>query len=204
GPRSRSKPRLPCPARQWRVAHASVPVRRGPPGAFVVLTMVLWLGLLKHRRTLAATMPPSGSLLAYFKARTRRRELSYPPWICSLVYSDLPWAYHFAWWTGCSLRRPLGLPLLPGIGVVPAGPAASPLGPFHRPCRRTTGDVLLVRCLAPGRLCAPWCRNHTAFPGKSCQSSVQISQPRGTMNAHRLSLILTLLDLTEAWPVMSN
>src|SRR5262249_30205720 len=29
---------------------------------FVSLTMVLWLGLLKHRRTLVATMPPSGSL----------------------------------------------------------------------------------------------------------------------------------------------
>src|SRR5947199_376264 len=44
---------------------------------FVSLTMVLWLGLLKHRHTLAATMPPSGSLLEYFKAGTGGRKLSY-------------------------------------------------------------------------------------------------------------------------------
>jgi len=67
---------------------------------FVGLTMVLWLGLLKHRHTLAATMPPSGSLLAYFKAGTGGRELSYRQWICPLAYADLPWAYHFAWWIG--------------------------------------------------------------------------------------------------------
>ena len=67
---------------------------------FVGLTMVLWLGLLKHRHTLAGTMPPSGSLLAYFKAGTGGRELSYRQWICPLAYADLPWAYHFAWWIG--------------------------------------------------------------------------------------------------------
>jgi len=67
---------------------------------FVGLTMVLWLGLLKHRHTLAATMPPGGSLLAYFKAGTGGRELSYRQWLLPLIWSELPWAYHFAWWTG--------------------------------------------------------------------------------------------------------
>jgi hypothetical protein len=67
---------------------------------FVGLTMVLWLGLLKHRYTLAATMPPSGSLLAYFKAGTGGRELSYRQWLCPLAYKDLPWAYHVMWWSG--------------------------------------------------------------------------------------------------------
>jgi hypothetical protein len=56
--------------------------------------------LLKHRHTLAATMPPSGSLLAYFKAGTGGRELSYRQWICPLAYADLPWANHLAWWAG--------------------------------------------------------------------------------------------------------
>jgi hypothetical protein len=67
---------------------------------FIALTMVLWLGLLKHRHTLAATMPERGSLLAYFKAGTGGRELTYRQWLCPLAYKDLPWAYHFAWWTG--------------------------------------------------------------------------------------------------------
>jgi hypothetical protein len=67
---------------------------------FVGLTMVLWLGLLKHRHTLVATMPPRGSLLAYLKAGTGGRELSYRQWCCPLTYSELPCAYHFAWWTG--------------------------------------------------------------------------------------------------------
>src|SRR5262249_19439736 len=67
---------------------------------FVGLTMVLWLALLKHRHTLVATMPPRGSLLAYFKAGTGGRELSYRQWLCPLAYAELPWAYHFAWWTG--------------------------------------------------------------------------------------------------------
>jgi hypothetical protein len=66
---------------------------------FVGLTMALWLGFLKHRHTLVATMPAQGSLLAYFKAGTGGRELSYRQWLCPLAYSDLPWAYHLAWWT---------------------------------------------------------------------------------------------------------
>jgi hypothetical protein len=69
-------------------------------GLFIGLTMLLWLGLLRHRHTLAATMPPSGSLLAYFKAGTGGRELSYRQWCCPLAYKDLPWAYHLAWWCG--------------------------------------------------------------------------------------------------------
>jgi hypothetical protein len=67
---------------------------------FIGLAMVLWLGLLKHRRTLVATMPPRGSLLAYFKAGTGGRELNYRQWCFPLAYSEFPWAYHFAWWTG--------------------------------------------------------------------------------------------------------
>ncbi len=67
---------------------------------FVGLTMVLWLGLLRHRHTLAATLPPRGSVLAYFKAGTGGRELTYRQWLCPLAYSELPWAYHYAWWTG--------------------------------------------------------------------------------------------------------
>jgi hypothetical protein len=67
---------------------------------FLALAMVLWLALLKHRHTLAATMPPSGSLLTYFKAGTGGRELSYRQWLCPLGYADLPWANHLAWWTG--------------------------------------------------------------------------------------------------------
>jgi hypothetical protein len=70
---------------------------------FVGLAMVLWLGLLKHRHTLAGTMPPPGSLLAYFKAGTGGRELSYRQWLCPLAYADLPWAYHLAWWTAVAL-----------------------------------------------------------------------------------------------------
>jgi hypothetical protein len=66
---------------------------------FVALTMILWLGFLKHRHTLVSTMPPSGSLLTYFKAGTGGRELSYRQWICPLSYTDLPWAYHLAWWS---------------------------------------------------------------------------------------------------------
>jgi hypothetical protein len=66
---------------------------------FIGLAMVLWLGLLKHRHTLVATMPPRGSLLAYFKAGTGGRELSYRQWLCPLTYRDLPWAYHLTWWT---------------------------------------------------------------------------------------------------------
>jgi hypothetical protein len=69
---------------------------------FVGLTMVLWRGLLKHRHTLVATMPPHGSLLAYLKAGTGGRELSYRQWLCPLTFSELPWAYHFAWWIGVS------------------------------------------------------------------------------------------------------
>lgn len=64
------------------------------------LTLVLWLGFLKHRHTLAATMPPRGSLLAYFKAGTGGRELNYRQWLLPLTYSELPWAYHLTWWTG--------------------------------------------------------------------------------------------------------
>jgi hypothetical protein len=67
---------------------------------FVGLSMALWLGFLKHRHTLAATMPPHGSLLAYLKAGTGARELSYRQWVCPLRYSELPWAYHLAWWAG--------------------------------------------------------------------------------------------------------
>jgi hypothetical protein len=67
---------------------------------FLALTMVLWLGFLKHISTLAATMPQSGSLLAYFKAGTGGRELSYRQWLCPLSYSELPWAYHLTWWCG--------------------------------------------------------------------------------------------------------
>jgi hypothetical protein len=65
---------------------------------FVGLAMTLWLGFLKHRQTLAATMPPRGSLLAYFKAGTGGRELSYRQWLCPLAYSELPWVYHYAMW----------------------------------------------------------------------------------------------------------
>jgi hypothetical protein len=67
---------------------------------FVGLAMVLWLGFLNHRHTLAATMPPCGSLLTYFKAGTGGRELNYSQWICPLARVDLPWAYHFACWLG--------------------------------------------------------------------------------------------------------
>jgi hypothetical protein len=67
---------------------------------FVALSMALWLALLTHRHTLVSTMPPSGSLLAYFKAGTGGRELSYRQWCCPLAYKDLPWANHLAWWTG--------------------------------------------------------------------------------------------------------
>jgi hypothetical protein len=67
---------------------------------FIALALVLWLGLLKHRHTLAATMPPSGSLLTYLKARTGGRELSYRQWICPLAYAELPWANHVAWSLG--------------------------------------------------------------------------------------------------------
>jgi hypothetical protein len=67
---------------------------------FVGLTLVLWLGFLKHRRTLAATLPPRGSLLAYFKAGTGGRELSYRQWLFPLTYAELPWAYHLTWWIG--------------------------------------------------------------------------------------------------------
>jgi hypothetical protein len=67
---------------------------------FIGMALVLWLGLLKHRRTLAGTMPPQGSLLAYFKAGTGGRELSYRQWLCPLAYADLPWAYHLTWWCG--------------------------------------------------------------------------------------------------------
>jgi hypothetical protein len=66
---------------------------------WVLLALVLWLGILKHRHTLAATMPPRGSLLVYFKAGTGGRELSYRQWLCPLTYADLPWAYHLVWWT---------------------------------------------------------------------------------------------------------
>jgi hypothetical protein len=66
---------------------------------FVALTLVLWLGLLRHRHTLVATMPPCGSLLAFFKAGTGGGELSYRQWLCPLAYADLPSAYHLAWWT---------------------------------------------------------------------------------------------------------
>jgi hypothetical protein len=67
---------------------------------FIALTMILWQGLLKHRHTLVSTMPPGGSLLAYLKAGTGGRELSYRQWCCPLAYADLPWAYHLALWTG--------------------------------------------------------------------------------------------------------
>jgi hypothetical protein len=65
---------------------------------FVGLAMTLWLGLLKHRHTLAGTMPRRGSLLAYLKAGTGGRERTYRQWLCPLTYSELPWAYHYAWW----------------------------------------------------------------------------------------------------------
>jgi hypothetical protein len=67
---------------------------------FIGLAMFLWLAFLKHRLTLAATMPPRGSLLAYLKAGTGGRELNYRQWLCPLSYSDLPWAYHLALGTG--------------------------------------------------------------------------------------------------------
>ncbi len=67
---------------------------------FIGLAMVLWLGLLKHRHTLVVTMPPRGSLLAHLKAGTGGRELTYRQWLCPLAYRELPWAYHYAWWTG--------------------------------------------------------------------------------------------------------
>ena len=92
---------------------------------FVWLGMVLWLGLLKHRHTLIATMPPRGSLLAYLKAGTGGRELSYRQWLCPLAYRDLPWAYHYAWWTGVAF---VGLSVyrfylaLEWYGVVPVHP----------------------------------------------------------------------------------
>ena len=67
---------------------------------YIVLAMALWLGFLKHRRTLATTMPPAGSLLTYFKAGTGGRELTYRQWLCPFTYSEFPWACHLAWWTG--------------------------------------------------------------------------------------------------------
>lgn len=67
---------------------------------FVGLSLTLWLGLLRHRHTLAATMPAEGSLLTFFKAGTGGRELSYRQWCCPLSYSELPWAYQFCWWCG--------------------------------------------------------------------------------------------------------
>jgi hypothetical protein len=64
---------------------------------FIGLATVLWFGLLTHRSTLIASMPPHGSLLAYLKAGTGGRHLTYRQWTFPLTYSELPCAYHLAW-----------------------------------------------------------------------------------------------------------
>lgn len=92
---------------------------------FIGLAMVLWLGLLTHRHTLVATMPRRGLLLAYFKAGTGGRELTYRQWLCPLTVSELPSAYHYACWcavafVGISAYR--FYLALEWYGVVPVDP----------------------------------------------------------------------------------
>lgn len=67
---------------------------------FIAAGAVLWVALLKHRTDLVRSMPPAGSLLAYLKAGTGGRELSYRQWLCPLTASELPWGYHYACWGG--------------------------------------------------------------------------------------------------------
>jgi hypothetical protein len=66
----------------------------------IVGACVTWDALLRHRKELAALMPAAGSLLAYFKAGTGGRHLSYRQWLCPLRWNDLPEGYAYACWAG--------------------------------------------------------------------------------------------------------
>ncbi|MBA4065224.1 MAG: hypothetical protein C0501_16235 [Isosphaera sp.] len=109
---------------------------------FVAVGAVLWVAFLKHRTDLVRLMPPSGSLLAYFKAGTGARELSYRQWLCPLTAAELPWGYHYACW---------GAVCFVGIGAARFYAAAE----WHRLVEPTVANrvvagtvMLLVVCVA--------------------------------------------------------
>jgi hypothetical protein len=57
----------------------------------------LWLGLLKHRSDLAASLCDQRSVLRFLKAATGGAELTWRQWIFPLRASELPSAYHAYW-----------------------------------------------------------------------------------------------------------
>lgn len=61
--------------------------------------LALWYGLARHRNEIVATMPPTGSLLAYLKAGTGAREKTYRQWLFPSTWAELPWAYHYSTYT---------------------------------------------------------------------------------------------------------
>jgi uncharacterized membrane protein YidH (DUF202 family) len=65
---------------------------------WVLAGAALWVGLLRHRTDLVYHMPATGSLLAYFKAGTGGRDLTYRQWCCPFTWSELPRAGPFICW----------------------------------------------------------------------------------------------------------
>jgi hypothetical protein len=65
---------------------------------WILVGVVLWVAFLRHRTDLVRHMPADGSLLAYLKAGTGGRDLTYRQWLCPFTWSELPRAVPFACW----------------------------------------------------------------------------------------------------------
>jgi len=77
---------------------------------WILAGVALWVGLLRHRTDLVRHMPATGSLLAYLKAGTGGRDLTYRQWLCPLRWNELPRPVPFVCgtaivWVGISLLR---------------------------------------------------------------------------------------------------
>lgn len=64
---------------------------------YLAFVAVLWLGLLRHRRSIVDSIRGSRTFLESVKAATGGRELSWRQWCLPLHLSELPESYHLLW-----------------------------------------------------------------------------------------------------------
>ncbi len=64
---------------------------------FLSLLCALWIGLLRHRWFLAASIQGVRSPLRFLKAATGGGALTWRQWLLPLGLSDLPTGYHVLW-----------------------------------------------------------------------------------------------------------
>jgi len=64
---------------------------------YLSLICTLWIALLKHRQTLAASVSDTRSFFRFLKAATAGAHLSWRQWLFPIKLSELPNAYHLMW-----------------------------------------------------------------------------------------------------------